>query len=795
MKKYFTVLLIIFVSLKLTAMLEVSLDGTKPYTEIQTALNQAVYGDTILVYPGHYFENLELTGLSGLTLSSLEILTGNEEYISTTVIDGSNNIGATIRCNENTTTCTIQGLSITGGTGNVFDGQPHNVLGGGMYIKMNCSIELKNLNVYNNRASSGGGIAIFYSSTVTLENVNIYDNIARWRGGGLLIVGRIDETYEVTFSQNNRCSIYNNFANWGMDIYWSSTHDFDGEIYLNKFTKSGYDRYFADWYERDEDNIPESSPYAVFNVEEAYLEEVDCDLYVSPEGNDNNSGLSPNSALKTPSLAMQRIMSNPSNPNTVHLLAGEHHNYIQGEYLPISVKEYTILKGLSPSQTKIYAENMFYGYAAIGFMNTSHSPTVCDLSITTNMANSFFAWRVYDCLIKNVVIEDSVIEFSNFYISGPDATMRIEDVTLRNIHALYSEYGLRLWGEDIVIDNLTIQDCYNDPNDDWIYRSNGALDITNDTGTAIIKNSTFVNNVCESEPGFSLARVVQFNAGAQTTIIMDNCLFANNSSLGGTKMLNLLGSEIYFSNCTVANNYHEFDNSVMFDGNASVRNSIFANNQSRDMGYSHDLYLENNLFTKNENDNIFCVWDSSDMLVDEGNIFGQDPLFAGTDPATKEHYRLFADDENGFSPAIDGGIMDSQYANEGYQLPELDLYGNTRMFGENIDIGCFESPGYTGNDNVELPSSELNAFNYPNPFNPETTIQFNIPKPGKVTVDIYNVRGQLVKNLLNDNLNQGVHEIVWNGTNNANKNSSSGVYFYKIRSGNITDMKKILLIK
>ena len=316
MKNLLWLILLLVPMLIVSETLEVSLDGSKPYTVIQEAIGQAVYGDIILVYPGHYYENIDLSNRSGLTLASLEYTTGNEDYISETIIDGSNNSESTILCWENTTDCIIQGLSITGGSGHDYDGQDHNVGGVGILIYQNCSLDLINLEVYNNRAAFGGVVGIFYSSEVYLENVNIHNNIARNKGGGLEISGKINREYLITFSQTNRCSIYNNFANWGMDINWYRTIGYTGEIYLKKFTKSSYDKYFADWFALDEDDNPEANPYAVFDVEEAYLEEIDADLYVSPTGDDSNNGLSSSTALKTPSVAMQRILSNPKNIST-----------------------------------------------------------------------------------------------------------------------------------------------------------------------------------------------------------------------------------------------------------------------------------------------------------------------------------------------------------------------------------------------------------------------------------------------------------------------------------------------
>ncbi|MBI9032647.1 T9SS type A sorting domain-containing protein, partial [bacterium] len=118
------------------------------------------------------------------------------------------------------------------------------------------------------------------------------------------------------------------------------------------------------------------------------------------------------------------------------------------------------------------------------------------------------------------------------------------------------------------------------------------------------------------------------------------------------------------------------------------------------------------------------------------------------------------------------------------------------VYGAGIDIGCFESPGYTGNDQYVLPVSQaLSLSNYPNPFNPETTIQFDIAEESTVKLQIYNIRGQLVKILVNTRLNAGKHSIVWNGTNENKEKVSSGIYLYKVSSGEENRVNKMILMK
>ncbi len=85
--------------------------------------------------------------------------------------------------------------------------------------------------------------------------------------------------------------------------------------------------------------------------------------------------------------------------------------------------------------------------------------------------------------------------------------------------------------------------------------------------------------------------------------------------------------------------------------------------------------------------------------------------------------------------------------------------------------------------------------NYPNPFNPNTNISFSIKEDGFVSLKVYNTRGQLVRTLISENLQEGVHFTSWNGKDNSNKAVSSGIYFYKMDSKNYSSARKMILLK
>jgi hypothetical protein len=107
---------------------------------------------------------------------------------------------------------------------------------------------------------------------------------------------------------------------------------------------------------------------------------------------------------------------------------------------------------------------------------------------------------------------------------------------------------------------------------------------------------------------------------------------------------------------------------------------------------------------------------------------------------------------------------------------ELKLLGYT-------DIQIEAETSKTNNKNFKLNS-------YPNPFNPTTTISYELPKDAYVKIKVYNSSGQKVKTLANGFQVSGKHEVVFDGTNLA-----SGIYFYKFETDNFTSVKKILLVK
>ncbi|MFQ5583268.1 MAG: FlgD immunoglobulin-like domain containing protein, partial [Calditrichia bacterium] len=85
--------------------------------------------------------------------------------------------------------------------------------------------------------------------------------------------------------------------------------------------------------------------------------------------------------------------------------------------------------------------------------------------------------------------------------------------------------------------------------------------------------------------------------------------------------------------------------------------------------------------------------------------------------------------------------------------------------------------------------------NYPNPFNPTTTIKYGIPETGNVSVVVYNTLGQKVRTLVSGNQEAGYYEVIWDGTNNIGQNVGSGIFFYRVESNGQAAVRKMILMK
>jgi len=277
---------------------------------------------------------------------------------------------------------------------------------------------------------------------------------------------------------------------------------------------------------------------------------------------------------------------------------------------------------------------------------------------------------------------------------------------------------------------------------------------------------------------------------------LQNCLFSNIScNESGVFIAGHAYPEINIINCTFAGHTGNGE-ALMVNGNVSITNCIFYNDRSVEIainpmdgtGIPTTLTLNNNLIRNGYSD----IWQGPGSTVNysDTNITGN-PFFLGVNEINNPfYYRL-----SSASPCINAGTVDTT----GFNLLPYDLAGNWRIWNNRIDMGAFEygSEPWVSIDDPDLPAIDQLVLkqNYPNPFNPTTTIAYSLPEASKVRLDIYNVKGQLVKTLVNAEMSAGMHSVVWNGRDSNNAAVASGVYFYRVSSPKATQTKRMLLMK
>ena len=116
-----------------------------------------------------------------------------------------------------------------------------------------------------------------------------------------------------------------------------------------------------------------------------------------------------------------------------------------------------------------------------------------------------------------------------------------------------------------------------------------------------------------------------------------------------------------------------------------------------------------------------------------------------------------------------------------------DLNKHNKNFWETLDA-------YHTYQEIEVDVNGPTEFalyqNYPNPFNPATTIEFSLPKQANVKINVYNVVGQVVVELINRTMEEGYHEVQFTANDYA-----SGIYYYRFKTSEFTSIKKMLLLK
>ncbi|MDP2982678.1 MAG: T9SS type A sorting domain-containing protein [Candidatus Latescibacter sp.] len=202
--------------------------------------------------------------------------------------------------------------------------------------------------------------------------------------------------------------------------------------------------------------------------------------------------------------------------------------------------------------------------------------------------------------------------------------------------------------------------------------------------------------------------------------------------------------------------------------------SKWACNDYRPGPYTYHLSADNNLFSVSPSFDEGAV--SFGLLGPDGTGIGY--LAYAAETAKWKRWSIFSDAGTAFDGIYTDNYASSDSANQGgvWYVAHDSIKGVI----SNKAVGVEEA----------APSAFSVAQNTPNPFNPATTINFTLAKAGKVTVDIYNAAGQKVDTVVNTTMSAGNHSVKWNAVR-----QSAGVYFYTVRTGDVSRTMKMTLLK
>ena len=328
-----------------------------------------------------------------------------------------------------------------------------------------------------------------------------------------------------------------------------------------------------------------------------------------------------------------------------------------------------------------------------------------------------------------------------------------------------------------------------------------------------IQGNRFQNNNVGSKrqsygAGVMLHTMDASNQLCGNTVMLNSSIDVGEGKGGGVCLwkshVSLFNNIIVFNSSTYGGGLYIFGKYDLFheQPSYSLFNNTIAENTARKEGggifvAKSDLVMVNSIVWDNEAEQGAGIYTARAVIdirysnVQEGRDHNGN---MSIDPLFSTSFFQLSDS----SPCIGKGVERLRVDGHMYACPAGCYLGNRRPtpVKSRPDLGAVEHrlgyadlTGFFVNDEL-TPREYALEQNYPNPFNPTTTIQFSIPDAEFVTLKVYNAQGKEVATLVSETMTPGNYATTWDATKFA-----SGVYYYKIKAGNYTDVKKLILLK
>ncbi|HHE39260.1 MAG TPA: hypothetical protein ENL20_11910, partial [Candidatus Cloacimonetes bacterium] len=547
---------------------------------------------------------------------------------------------------------------------------------------------LENLIVRNNSAESQGGGIFFNESNPVLSGISVFENNSNEYGGGLYF-----DNSSPVFDNENRCNIYLNNSDFlGNDIY---SDDEIIDVIVDTFTVLIPDNFYA---------YPMNN--FTFDILHSVIEQADQDLYVSPSGSDENSGLSADDPLKTINYAMSKITSNEESPHTIFLTEGIYSLSDTGENFPIIMKKYVSLVGENSETTILNGENLAQIIHS-SFWENDFSLQGLTIANGNAVESSYSHGGGLFCFFSNCHISDVIFSNNIAYDGGGIylyyGTFSLSNVIIENNSAEYKGGGIYCNG-DCYVDNSSIRSNNSGENGGGIYF---------DFSDVVLDTVSIYDNNSEWSGGGIYFR--SSNPILNSVTISEN----NSESSGGGFYLH--ESEATLNLVSINRNSAEnhgggimmYNSELDFD--SENRCSIYLNS-------TNDLYAKDIYSSGQDNIDVivdtFSIDEPSDIYVYPANRFTfdiQNPLeelldvdvyvspsgsnyYSGTSPEypfETIYYAMCsitADEENPRNIYLDEGEYSTQQVNGAFHLPGKSY---VNIIGENPFTTIIEGSDYS----------------------------------------------------------------------------------------------------
>ncbi len=603
--------------------------------------------------------------------------------------------------------------------------------GGGLYLSSSNPV-LNNLTISNNIVHNDSSYFLYYgsgsgiycmSSNPVIQRGTIRNNISEGYGGGISFINSIP-----VFDSVNRCSIYSNQAILGKDLFFYSEQIV--EVYLDTFSVLQPTGYYI-------------HPLPMFDMHiwHGLIPQIAADVYVSPLGNNENSGLTLDDPFKNIGYALSRIVASSENPHTIFLSNGIFAPSVNNENFPLVFPGHINLKGESEDGVVLDAEGLS---GVLEFQDCPYSE-ISNLTVkggyritSSEVSGAGIAMKNSGIFINHVTIAENLCE--NFYYGGGgiwcngSSSSIFKNITVKNNTSSGPGGGLGCWGGAPLLENVIISG-----NSVTSWKGGGGMYLYNSSPT------------------------------------LKNCLLSGNTSNGNGGGLSCNNnSNPLLINVTISGNIaseYNFDGGVYCSGgsNPEIINTILWDNEPQEIslrGYGSTDTNSISISYSNIKGGLSGIQTNNNGAVNwlEGNI-DEDPLFMD---GWEHPYAISKE-----SPCKDAGTPDTT----GFFLPVNDLVGGPRIWNNRIDMGAYE----WNNVGVEDPQaliSDLRMRTYPNPFTDKLMIEFEQLQPGNITLAILNSLGQQAAVLFSGYKQAGTYSIDFNGTG-----LSSGIYLCRLQAG------------